>query len=220
MKIGILGAGHVGKTLAAALLSKGHTIMLGSRQPEKSNLPAGLQKYADACRIGTHAATALFGEVLFLCVPAQGVAGIVTQLLKEAVQEKLLIDVTNPLDFSQGSPPAMMEGYGSHWSMGEAVQNWLPHTRVVKALNTVTAQLMVNADLVNDGHHHLFICGNDIEAKHRAKHILAENFQWKPEYMIDMGGIRAARLTETIIPFWVGVMHVKGTPLFNYLIVD
>ena len=113
----------------------------------------------------------------------------------------------------------MKQQYCNTYSLGEEVQKILHDAKVVKGLNTVTAKLMVNATLVNNADHNLFICGNDIEAKNKVKHLLAENFDWKPENILDFGDIKSARLTEAIVPFWVGAMQVLGTAMFNYMIV-
>ncbi|MBD0333585.1 MAG: NADP oxidoreductase, partial [Chitinophagaceae bacterium] len=134
------------------------------------------------------------------------------------LNNKIVVDVTNPLDFSQGMPPRILEDFRNS-SLGEEVQKLLPNAYVVKTLNTVNYNLMVDARRVNDGNHNLFICGNDAEAKNKVKHFLVDNFHWKGEKLIDLGGIEAARSIEGIVPFWVLVFQALGTPLFNFHIV-
>jgi 8-hydroxy-5-deazaflavin:NADPH oxidoreductase len=79
---------------------------------------------------------------------------------------------------------------------------------------------MVDASRVNNGNHNLFICGNSIDAKNKVKQLLSENFNWKPELILDLGDMKYARTTEAIVPFWVSVMQAENTPMFNYLIVS
>jgi len=90
---------------------------------------------------------------------------------------------------------------------------------VVKTLNTVNYKLMVDATIVNNGDHHLFVCGNNSDAKNKVKHFLVDNFHWKPHHFVDVGDIKSARTVEAIVPFWVTVMQALQTPLFNFKIV-
>jgi 8-hydroxy-5-deazaflavin:NADPH oxidoreductase len=204
MKIGVLGTGNVGQIIGAALIEKGHEVMLGSRTATNEKATAWTKSNGPRASNGTFADAAAFGEVS---------AG------PNNFQNKVVIDLTNPLDFSKGMPPSLLPQYCNTWSMGEELQQQLPAAHVVKALNTVTANLMVDANRVNDGNHNLFICGNDVDAKNKVKHVLAENFNWKPEMILDLGDIRYARMTEAIVPFWVAVMQAEKTPMFNYMIV-
>jgi predicted dinucleotide-binding enzyme len=219
MKIGILGSGVVGFTIANAVLAKGHDVMIGSRTSNHEKTTAWSREQGAHALHGTFKETALWSELLFLCVNGSVVKSVIELTEAGSCKDKILIDLTNPLDFSKGMPPSLLPEYSNHYSLGEFVQEQLPETKVVKALNTVNCKLMVDANLVNNGVHHLFLCGNDPEAKNTVKHFLADNFNWKPECLLDFGNIQAARLTEAIVPFWVGAMKVVDTPLFNYLIV-
>jgi predicted dinucleotide-binding enzyme len=219
MNIGILGTGAVAQTIGSALVENGHAVQLGSRTLSNEKAAAWVQKTGGRGSQGTFADAASFGELLFICLNGAVAVDVVAETDVASYHQKVVIDVTNPLDFSRGMPPSLLPQYSNQFSLGEHLQKTLPHAYVVKALNTVTARLMVNAMLVNDGNHNLFICGNEVDAKNQVKHLLADNFKWKPEQIMDMGDIEAARLTEAIIPFWVGVMQVMGTPLFNYQVV-
>ena len=219
MDIGILGTGVVGQTLGAALIAKGHRVMLGSRSRHHDAAGAWCRQQGDNASHGMFEDAARFGETVFICLNGAIAPDALQQAGCDAFAGKVVVDVTNPLDFSRGMPPTLLPAYSQGWSLGEEIQQLLPEARVVKALNTVTARLMVDARLVNGGGQHLFPGGNDLGAKVAVKHLLAENFYWKPENMVDLGSITAARLTEGIIPFWVGVMQVSGTPLFNFRIV-
>lgn len=219
MKIGILGTGSVGQTIGSSLISKGHEVMLGSRTSSNEKAIAWVAKNGTKASNGTFADAAMFAELIFICLNGSVTPLALQQAGPSGFTDKIVVDVTNPLDFSHGMPPSLLPQYCNTYSMGEEVQKLLPAAKVVKALNTVTANLMVNANLVNDGNHNLFICGNDIDAKNKVKHLLAENFNWKPENILDFGDIKSARLTEAIVPFWVGAMQVLATPMFNYQVV-
>lgn len=219
MKIGILGTGSVGRTIGTAFIQTGHEVMLGSRSVSNEKAIAWVEANGINAQHGNFEDAAQFAELIFACFNGVFVTEVLKQAGAENFNNKTVIDVTNPLDFSNGMPPSLLSQYSNTWSLGEEIQQQLPGAKVVKALNTVTANLMVNAQLVNNAHHHLFICGNDVAAKNAVRELLAHNFHWKPEYILDFGSIQSARLTEGIVPFWVGAMQVLGTPMFNYLIV-
>ena len=219
MTFGILGTGGVGQTIGAALIEKGHQVMLGSRTSTNEKAVAWAKANGANAYNGTFADAASFGEVIFICLNGLGVLDALQSAGPHHFQQKVVIDLTNPLDFSKGMPPSLLPQYCNTWSMGEEIQQQLPTAHVVKALNTVTANLMVDANRVNDGNHNLFVCGNDVEAKNKVKHLLADNFNWKPELILDLGDIKYARMTEAIVPFWVAVMQAEKTPMFNYMIV-
>jgi predicted dinucleotide-binding enzyme len=219
MKIAILGTGGVGQTIGAALIQKGHEVMLGSRTSTNEKAVAWKNANGSNASNGTFADAAQFGEVIFLCLNGNRTVDALQSAGIDNFKDKVVIDLTNPLDFSNGMPPSLLPQYSNTWSLGEEVQKQLPTAHVVKGLNTVTANLMVDANKVNNGNHNLFICGNDVEAKNKVKHLLADNFNWKPELILDLGDMKYARMTEAIIPFWVAVMQAEKTPMFNYMIV-
>lgn len=219
MKIGILGTGSVGQTIGTALIAKGHEVMMGSRSASNEKAKAWVAKNGANAGNGTFGDAAQFADLVFICLNGSITPVALQQAGAANFIDKVVIDVTNPLDFSHGMPPSLLPQYCNTYSLGEEIQKLLPDAKVVKGLNTVTANLMVNANLVNDGNHNLFICGNDIDAKNKVKHLLADNFNWKPENILDFGDIKSARLTEAIVPFWVGAMQVLGTPMFNYIVV-
>lgn len=219
MNIAILGTGMVGQTIGTALINKGHNVMLGSRTATNEKAVAWTASNGTNASNGTFADAAAFGEVIFICLSGSGAVEALQSAGPSNFASKVVIDLTNPLDFSNGMPPSLLPQYSNTWSLGEEIQKQLPTAHVVKALNTVTANLMVNANKVNDGNHNLFICGNEVNAKNKVKHLLAENFNWKPELILDLGDIKYARMTEAIVPFWVAVMQAEKTPMFNYMIV-
>jgi 8-hydroxy-5-deazaflavin:NADPH oxidoreductase len=128
----------------------------------------------------------------------------------------MLIEVANPLDMSTGMPPSLTVCNTD--SLGEQMQREFPDTRVVKALNTMNCDVMVQPSLV-PGDHNVFLCGNDAAAKSEVTERLYEWFGWKKEDIIDLGDITAARGTEMFLPLWLRLWSAVGTPHFNIQVV-
>lgn len=219
MKIGVLGTGVVGEAIASALVNRGHSVMMGSRSAGNEKAVAWKNKTGEHAFEGKFSDAALYGDIVFLCLNGAYAYDIVKDLSSSEMSGKIVVDVTNPLDFTQGMPPKILEKFQTV-SLGEHLQELLPDSFVVKALNTLNYKLMVDARMVNSGNHNLFICGNDLNAKNQVKHFLVDNFHWKPESLVDLGDIKAARCTEAIVPFWVLVWQSLGTPLFNFKVVQ
>jgi predicted dinucleotide-binding enzyme len=133
----------------------------------------------------------------------------------ENLDGKVLIDISNPLDFSKGFPPTLTVVNTD--SLAENIQREFPNLHVVKTLNTMNCNLMVNPSLI-PGDHNVFISGNDAHAKDVAKGIL-QSFGWQDKNIIDLGDITTARGTEQILPIWVRLMKTLDTPMFNFNIV-
>lgn len=220
MNIGILGSGMVGETIGTALVKKGHLVKLGSRTAVNSVAAAWVSMNGDNASQGTFADAATFGDVVFLCLNGEHAKDALLQAGPDAFAGKLVIDVTNPLDFSRGMPPVMIPSLSNTTSLGEQIQAYLPDAKVVKAFNTINAKLMVDASLVNGGDSNLLICGNDAGAKQQAKEFLSREFGWKVDNIIDLGDITAARGTEAYVILWVTLMMAKGSPMFNIKIVN
>jgi predicted dinucleotide-binding enzyme len=144
---------------------------------------------------------------------------VVKGINEENLRNKIVVDVTNPLDFTKGMPPRILEELGNSTSVGEEIQKLLPNSYVVKTLNTVNYKLMVDARLINSADHNLFVCGNNLDAKNKVMHLLVDSFHWKADRVLDLGGIEMSRCVEAIVPFWVAVYQKLGTPLFNFSIV-
>ena len=181
MKIGILGTGEVGKTLANGFTKHGHDVKTGNRD---SKTP-----YADAAK---------FGEVVLLCTKWDGTENAIKLADPRNLAGKVVIDVTNPLKFVPNAPPGLALGFND--SGGEQVQRWLPHARVVKAFNIVGNSLMVDPKIPG-GPPDMFIAGNDAAAKQTVTQICKE-FGWPT---IDIGGIEGSRLLEPLAMLWVVV---------------
>ena len=226
MKIGILGTGMVGQTLSGKLVELGHDIMLGTRdvagtlarsEPNQYGFPAFSvwQKQNPKVKLGTFADAAKHGEAVINAT--NGTASLdALHLAGEAnLNDKILTDVSNPLDFSKGLPPTL--SVCNTDSVGEQIQHAFPGVKVVKTLNTVTVFLMVNPGLVAGGDHTLFVCGNDAAAKTQVSAWLKDWFGWQD--MIDLGDITNARGTEMYLPLWLRLLGALGSGMFNVKVV-
>lgn len=213
MNIGILGSGSVGLTIGAKLVELGHQVAIGTRDTSAPKIQEWLAKTGSNGKVGAYSDAAAFGDLLFNCLQgASSIAGLMSA--GEAnLNGKTLIDISNPLDFSKGMPPTLFVSNDD--SLGEQIQRAFPDAKVVKTLNTVTTNLMVDASLV-PGNHSLFICGNDPEAVEKVIDLLKSWFGWQS--IINLGDITNARATESILPIWIRLMMKLGTPYFNFQI--
>lgn len=216
-KFGVLGTGNVGKTIGAKLISLGHEVMMGSRTSNNEKAAEWVAENGTKASQGTFADAAAFGEILFNCTKGMLSIEILNSAGKENLKNKILIDVTNPLDFTHGFPPTLTVCNDN--SLGEQIQETFPETLVVKALNTMTCSVMVHPQLVNQGDHDLFICGNDQEAKTKVNEILM-SFGWNVSNIHDLGDITCARGTEQYLPLWVRLMSKLGTANFQIKLVQ
>lgn len=228
MKIGILGSGQVAQIVGAKLLELSHEVMISSRNPDAQKdrgawgkIPSANQwkeeqiKKKHNAQAGSFRDAARFGEVLFNCTAGEGSLEALQAAGKENLKGKVLVDLANPLDFSKGMPPTLT--ICNTESLGERIQKAFPEVKVVKALNTVNANLMVNPTLV-PGDHDLFIAGNDQKAKEWVKDTLLKQwFGWRN--IIDLGDISCARGTEMYLPLWLRLWNALQTPQFNIKVV-
>lgn len=225
MRVGVLGTGVVGQTIAAKLVALGHDVVIGTRDPAATlarsepgpfgsppfkdwlaaNPKAKLQTFAEAAAHGELAFNVLSGKAAVEALGA--VAG--------SLANKILIDVANPLDFSKGFPPSLT--ICNTDSLGEQIQAALPGTKVVKTLNTVNANLMVDPGQLADGRHTMLMSGNDADAKAKVASFLKEGFGWKEVF--DLGDITTARGTEMYLPLWVRLYGALKTPMFSIQLV-
>ena len=212
--IAILGTGMVGEVLGTKLVSLGHKVMMGSRTDNNEKAVAWKNKNGALASNGTFADAAAFGEIVFNCTSGKVSLEALQLAGHENLQGKILVDVANPLDFSKGMPPTLT--ICNTDSLGETIQRQFPDAKVVKALNTLNCQLMVNPGFLKDSGN-LFICGNDSGAKKEVESLL-QSFGW--EKIIDLGDISAARGTEQLLPVWVRLMGKLETPMFNFSIVQ
>ena len=196
----MLGTGMVGRTLAGKLRELGHDVRVGSRSAGEDAVP-----FAEA---------AAHGEVVLNCTAGMASLEALESAGAEHLEGKLLIDVANALDFSAGRPPTL--GFANTDSLGERIQAAFPGARVVKALNTINAAVMVDPGSV-PGEHVIFVCGDDEAAKRQTTALLGE-LGWPAERVLDLGDITAARATEMYLALWLRLMGALGGASFNIAI--
>jgi predicted dinucleotide-binding enzyme len=229
MKIAIIGTGAVGKTLASKLAELNHDIIIGTRNvseklavntnDDRGNPPFNeFLKTNRKIKLGTFAEAAAFGEMIINATHGSSSVAALILAGKKNLAGKVLIDVSNPLDFSHGMPPSLLPGLNNTNSLSEEIQKNFPETLVVKTLNTMWCGLMVRPDLLK-GNHINFISGNNADAKTKVRKLLNQ-IGWKDEKIIDLGDITGARATESLLPIWLRVMGVLNSGVFNFNIVS
>jgi len=198
MRIGILGSGDVGLKLADSFIENKHLVKIGSRNPNQEKLTEWMAKHDKAnVSSGTFAEAASFGELNLIATLWAGTANAIKMADSKNFAGKIVIDVTNPLDFSKGMPPRLAIGHTD--SAGETVQRMLPDSKVVKAFNTVGNPHFMHPDFPG-GPPTMFICGNNDEAKKTVIDDILTKFGWET---IDIGGIEGARLLEPLALLWI-----------------
>lgn len=229
MKIAIIGTGIVGKTIASKLVELNHDVMMGTRNVSDKLASTATDNYGNPpfgewiktnskVKLGSFAEAAAFGE---LVVNATNGSNSLTALILAGTKNlagKVLIDIANPLDFSNGMPPSLLPGLNNTNSLAEEIQRTFPDTMVIKTLNTMWCGLMVNPNLVGNGDHINFISGNNSEAKNKVIKLLNQ-FGWLDKNIFDIGDITGARATESLLPIWLKVMGVTKNGAFNFRLV-
>jgi predicted dinucleotide-binding enzyme len=213
LKIAVLGTGEVGRRLGSRLAGLGHQVTLGSRTAGNAAAAewaresgGGHGTFADAAAQGELIVNATGGLVSLDALTAAGAANL---------RGKVVVDVSNPLDFSAGFPPRL--AVPEEGSVAEQLQRAFPGARVVKTLNTMNNPVMVEPSLV-PGHHNVFLCGEDEAAKAEVAELLG-SFGWGPDQILDLGGLPAARGMEGILLLWVTLYGKLGTGDFNFSVV-
>lgn len=199
MRVGVIGSGVVGRTLASGFLEAGHEVKIGSRSPAKDDLKSWEKNAGKPASTGTFAEAAAHGEIVVLAVLGSAAEEALELAGPANLKGKLVIDTTNALDFSKGMPPGLFVGVTD--SLGERIQRKVPDARIVKCFNTVPNTQMVHPH-GKGGPPDMFICGNDAKAKASTIEIL-KSFGWPGA--IDVGGIDGARWLEALVPLWVRV---------------
>ena len=226
MKIAVMGTGAVGKALAGKLAELGHEVTVGTRNPEETlartepdpmgNPPfAAWQEAHPAVGLATPADAATKAELVVNATNGVGSISMLEAAGGETLAGKVLLDIANPLDFSQGIPPSLFVSNTD--SLGEQIQRAFPETKVVKALNTMNCEVMVDPSKV-PGEHDVFLCGEDTDAKLAVSELL-QSFGWRAERIRDLGGISSARGTEMYLPLWLRLWGALGTGYFNIAVV-
>lgn len=202
--VGVLGSGDVGRRLAAGFSSRGHDVMIASRDPAKRELAEWLSGEGVGIQAGTFAEAAKHGELLVLAVLGNAAEQVIADAGPENLSGKVVIDAMNPLDFSRGFPPKL--SISGDDSLGELVQRVLPDAKVVKAFNTIGNPFFVDPRF-SEGQPTMLIAGDDEDAKRTVGEVLAE-FGWSD--VVDLGGIEGSRELEAICIAWVKIGAARG----------
>ncbi|WP_333774479.1 NADPH-dependent F420 reductase [Streptomyces sp. IBSBF 3136] len=211
MRYAVLGTGEVGRTLAGRLVELGYEVTLGSRSKDNPVAVEWATAAGGRAHAGTFADAAEAADVVVNAVGGQVALDALRAAGAEHLDGKLVLDVSNPLDFEEGRP--RLDPVESD-SVGERIQRAFPQARVVKALNTVNCRVMVDPGRV-PGDHVLFVCGADPGAKRQVVELLGE-FGWPADRVLDLGGIRSARAMEMLLPLWLDLFRKFGHADFNF----
>lgn len=202
-RIGVLGSGDVGQTLGRGFAQRGWDVKLGTRRPEA--LDEWAAETDGNVSVGSFADAAAHGDVAVLAVLGEAAMDVLDLAGPEAFADTLVLDATNPLDFSGGMPPQLL--FGGTDSLGERVQARLPEASVVKCFNTVSHAQMVDPEF-EAGTPPMLVCGDDAGAKARTEELLVE-LGW--DATMDVGDITSARYLEALVPLWVRVGTLLNT---------
>jgi predicted dinucleotide-binding enzyme len=230
MKISIIGTGTVGQTIASKLVQLGYDVMIGTRNVSEKLAITTKDKYGNPpfsewykvnskISLGSFAEAAAFGEIVVNATHGENSLTALKLAGEKPLEGKILMDVSNPLDFSKGNIPSLLPEFNNTSSLGEEIQKSFPKTKVVKTLNTVWCGLMVNPGMIGGGDHLNFVSGNNAGAKEKVKSLLKE-FGWNEKNIIDLGDITGARATESYLLLWLRLMGVVKSGAFNIRLVS
>ncbi len=225
MKVAVLGTGMVGRTLAARLAELGHAVTIGTRDVDATIARTGSDAHGQPAvrRVGRGQPAGGAGHVRRRgrrrragaerhcrdrIDPGPEAAG------RDRLAGKVLLDIANPLDYSQGFPPSLF--VSNTESLAEQIQAAFPEVRVVKSLNTMNAFLMADPRQLADGDHSVFVSGDDADAKEVVTELLRS---FGHTDIVDLGDLSTARGTESLLPVWVRLYGVMGTPMFQFKVV-
>lgn len=197
MKVGILGSTQVAQSLGNGFLALGHEVMLGSRQGGNPSAIQWAQRAGAKADAGTFMQAADFGEMVVLATLGTATSHAIEMAGPEHFDGKLVWDVTNPLEFHEGSPPKLIGAAGT--SAGETHQQLLPRAKIVKVFNTVGNALFFRPELQGGLRGDMFLCGDDAGAKRRTADLVTD-FGWNP---VDIGGIDASHYLEAACVVWI-----------------
>jgi predicted dinucleotide-binding enzyme len=224
MNIAVLGTGMVGQALAGRLHELGHSVTVGTRDPQATlarTEPDGMgnppyatwQAAHPGVALATFADAAGGAELVVLATNGGASLGVLRLAGADHLAGKPLLDISNPLDFSAGFPPTLFVKDTD--SLGEQIQREFPDALVVKSLNTLTAPLMVDPKQLGESST-VFVSGDDAGAKATVTGLLTS---FGHDDVIDLGDLTTARGTEMLLPVWLRLMGSLGTGMFNFKIV-
>ena len=215
MRFGVIGTGMVGQAIGGKLVRLGHEVLMGARQAGNPKATAWAAATGPAAGQGDFADAAGFGEIVVNATAGAASLEALAAAGAANLAGKVLIDIANPIDPTSGMPPTL--GVCNTDSLGEQIQRAFPDARVVKTLNTMSANVMVEPGLVPGGHT-VFVCGNDPAAKAQVVELL-HSFGWPATDIVDLGDIAAARGTEMYLALWLRLWGATGTGHLNVKVV-
>lgn len=213
MKIGVLGTGATGQTIGSKLVAFGHDVMLGSRDEANPSAVAWAKDQGHNALYGTFMNAAEFGEIIFNCTLGSASMTALQQAGEKNLKGKILIDTSNPLDRTTDTWTLTVCNTDS---LGEQIQRAFPDAKVIKTLNTVNANVMVDPNKLIEKTV-VFVSGNDIEAKATVVMILRDWFGWRD--IIDLGNITTSRSVEMYVPLWHNLRTAISSQRFNIKVV-
>lgn len=213
MRYAVLGTGMVGQTLATKLAQLGHQVAMGSRTAGGSKATSWVAEAGENASEGTFADVAGRSEIVINATSGVGTLDALRSVGAEVLGSKIIIDVANPLVHGDQMSLAVCNTD----SLAEQIQREFPNTKVVKALNTMSATVMTNPNAVA-GDHNVFIAGNNGEAKSAAA-VMLQSFGWPLSRIIDFGDITGARGLEAYLLFWIRLFQTTGTPDINIAVL-
>jgi hypothetical protein len=213
MRIGVLGSGVVGQTIGSKLIHLGHEVMMGSRDAANPTAITWAKKEGPRASFGTFANSAAFAELIFNCTLGSASLAALEHAGAENLEGKILIDTANPLDYSSEIWTLTVSNTDS---LGEQIQRAFPRARVVKTLNTMNCNVMVDPGKLAE-RTDVFVGGNDTEAKAVVISILRDWFGWKS--VIDLGDIRTSRAVEMFVVMWQSLRNWTSSHRFNIRVV-
>jgi 8-hydroxy-5-deazaflavin:NADPH oxidoreductase len=216
----------VGQTFAAKLVELGYQVRIGTRDvastmAKKDRNQYGAPSFAEwhshhpNVQVGTFSETAKFGDLIFLCTNGAATLDVIRLAGSENFKAKTVLDISNPLDFSKGMPPFLIPQFANTNSLAEEIQKALPEANLVKTLNIVNCEVMVNARK-SGGDPTMFVAGNNAKAKVEVSSILKQ-FGWTD--VIDLGDITGARGLEMLLPIWLRIWQATQNGYFGFKIV-
>jgi predicted dinucleotide-binding enzyme len=222
MRISVLGTGPVGQAVAGRLAELGHEVVVGTRDPEATMSRTdddGVATYAawlaenPGVELRTFADAAAGGEVVVNASGGDVALGVLEQAGDDNLAGKVLVDLSNPLDHSQGFPPGLFVKDTD--SLAEQVQRAHPRARVVKTLNTMNNEVMVRPASLGASST-VFVSGDDADAKAVVTGLLE---QIGHDDVLDLGALETARGAEMFLPLWIRMRLALGTNAFNIKVV-
>ncbi len=214
MKMAVLGTGDVGQRIATKLVELGHEVCMGSRTADNTKGSAWADANGERASLGTFADASASAEWIFNCTSGAHSLAVLESAGAANLSGKILVDLSNPLDFSKGFPPTL--SIANDDSLGEAIQRAYPDVKVVKTLNTLANSLMVDPGALPRPTD-LFVSGNDEEAKAAVTRFLKDELGWQS--VIDLGDITTSRGTEAWLLLWTRLYAALGNADFNIALV-